>query len=92
MAEQIKHGIEMVKEARISKKRAGYIAVDDFKNSDLKHGYYCYNCVYYMNALGGKCLIVHSKGKDCFGKNSDVIAAYGYCPLWAANHAIVKKK
>ena len=92
MAEQIRHGIEMARESRISKKRAGYIGVDDFKNYDLKHGYYCYNCVYYMNALGGKCLIVHSKGKDCFGKNSDVIATFGYCPLWSPNHAMVKKK
>ncbi len=92
MAEQIKHGIEMAKEARIPKKRAGYIEMDEFKNSDLKQGYFCYACVYFANIGGGKCMIVRSNGEDCNGKFSKVIAPHGYCSLWAPNHAILKDK
>ena len=93
MAEQIKHALELVKEARISKKRAGYFAIDDFKNNnDLDHGYFCYSCVYFMNVQGGRCAIVHNHGQDCFGNTSDIIAPHGYCALWAPNHEIVKRK
>jgi hypothetical protein len=91
MAEQIKHAAAIVKEARISKKRAGYFEIDEFKkNNDLAHGYFCYNCVYFINISGGKCAIVKSKGEDCYGKDSGIIAPHGYCALWAPNYEIIK--
>ena len=64
--------------------------IDAFKDSDLRRGYFCYACVYFINVQGGRCAIVHNHGPDCNGENSDVIAPYGYCPLWAPNREIVK--
>ena len=92
MAEQIKHALALVKEARIAKKRCGYFEIDAFKDSDLNHGYFCYSCVYFINIQGGRCAIVHNHGEDCLGKKSDVIAPYAYCSLWAPNKEIIKRK
>lgn len=82
----------MIQEARISKKKAGYYEIDEFKDSDLNHGYFCYSCVFFINVQGGRCLIVHNKGEDCFGKESEVVAPHGYCPLWGPNREIIKRK
>jgi hypothetical protein len=87
---RIKHLIGIAKEARIPKKRAGYIEIDSFKDSDLKGGYFCAACVYFLDIQGGKCAIVKSKGEDCNGKFSKIIAPFGYCSLWAPNRTIVK--
>jgi hypothetical protein len=81
------------REARISKKRAGYFEIDAFKNNnDLEHGYFCYNCIYFINLRGGKCAIVKSEGEDCYGNKSGIIAPHGYCALWAPNHDMIQKK
>ena len=90
MSSRIKHLIDMAKEARIPKKRAGYIEVDEFKDSNLTKGYFCKACVYFVNVQGGKCAIVKSQGEDCNGRFSRVIAPHGYCSLWAPNKTIVK--
>ena len=90
MSSRIKHLIDIAKEARIPKKRAGYIEIDAFEGSDLKKGYFCAACVYFVNVQGGKCAIVKSQGEDCNGKFSKVIAPHGYCALWAPNKSIVK--
>jgi len=89
LASRIKHLIDIAKEARIPKKRAGYLELDTFENSDLRKGYFCAACVYFVNVQGGKCTIVKSQGEDCNGKFSKVIAPYGYCALWAPNKSIV---
>jgi len=52
LSSRIKHLIDMAKEARIPKKRAGYIEIDEFKDSDLKKGYFCGACVYFINVQG----------------------------------------
>ena len=91
MSSRIKHLIDIAKEARIPKKRAGYIEIDEFKDSDLRKGYFCNACVYFVNVQGGKCAIVKSQGEDCNGKFSKVIAPYAYCSLWAPNKTMVKK-
>ncbi len=65
MAEQIKHALALVKEARISKKSSGYFEIDNFKDTkDLNHGYFCYSCVYFINMQGGRCAIVHNGGDN----------------------------
>jgi len=88
---RIKHLIDIAKEARIPKKRAGYIEVAEFKSSDLRKGYFCKACVYFVDVQGGKCAIVKSQGEDCNGNFSKIIAPHGYCSLWAPNEAIVRK-
>jgi hypothetical protein len=91
MAERIKHLVEIAKEARIPKKRAGYIEIAEFESSDLKKGYFCKACVYFLDVQGGKCAIVKSQGEDCNGRFSKVIAPFGYCSLWAPNRSMLKK-
>lgn len=92
MSEQLRHAIGILKEARIDKKKAGYIEIDEFKTSDLKHNFCCYNCVFFLNVQGGRCLIVHNHGEDSFGKKSDIVAPYGYCRLWEPNWAVMNEK
>ena len=62
-----------------SKLKAGYVERDEFKDSDLHKVFFCYNCIYWIDMSGGKCMIVDNKGPDLFGKVSDVIAPHGCC-------------
>jgi hypothetical protein len=90
MSSRIRHLIDLAKEARIPKKRAGYIEMGEFEKSELKKGYFCAACVYFIDVQGGKCAIVKSQGEDCNGRFSKVIAPFGYCSLWAPNKSIVR--
>jgi hypothetical protein len=38
---------------KFSKLKASYMGYDKFADSDLRHGYFCYNCIYWVNTLGG---------------------------------------
>ena len=62
-----------------SKLKAGYVEREDFKDSNLHKGFFCYNCIYWIDMSGGKCMIVDDKGPDLFGNASDVIAPHGCC-------------
>ena len=64
---------------KLSKLKAGYFERDEFKNSNLQKGFFCYNCIYWIDITGGKCMVVDNKGPDLFGNVSDVIAPYGCC-------------
>jgi hypothetical protein len=64
---------------KLTKLKAGYIERDEFKDSNLHKGFFCYNCIYWIDMSGGKCMIVDNKGPDSFGKVSDVIAPHGCC-------------
>jgi hypothetical protein len=64
---------------KLTKLKAGYIERDEFKDSNLHKGFFCYNCIYWIDMSGGKCMIVDNKGPDLFGKVSDVIAPHGCC-------------
>ena len=44
------------------------------KTSDLHAGFFCYNCIYWVDTMGGKSTIVDNKGPDVFGNVSEVIA------------------
>ena len=62
---------------KFSKLKASYIEYDkfaEFADSNLHEGYFCYNCIYWINASGGKCMLVEDNGPDVLGKVSDVIA------------------
>ena len=65
-----------------SKLKAGYIERDEFKDSKLHKGFFCYNCIYWIDMTRGKFMIVDNKGPDLFGNVSDVIAPHGCCSLY----------
>ena len=51
--------------------------MEEFKESDHRMGYFCYNCVYFIKP--NHCAIVIDKGPDVYGKTSGQIAPYGIC-------------
>ncbi len=69
-----------------SKLQASYIEYDKFSDSNLHEGYFCYNCIYWMNQGGGKCMLVDNEGPDVLGKTSSVIAPHGCCMAYEANY------
>jgi hypothetical protein len=71
---------------KFNKLKASYIANDKFANSNLRQGYFCYNCIYWINADGGKCMLVKNEGADVMGKESRVIAPHGCCAGYEANY------
>jgi hypothetical protein len=62
-----------------SKLKSAYVEREEFKDSDLHSGYFCYNCIYWMDSMGGKCMIVSDEGPDVSGKVSGIIAPHGCC-------------
>lgn len=75
-----------------SKLQVGYVERDEFKDSNLRKGFFCYNCIYWMDMSGGKCMIVEEKGIDVLGKTSDVIAAHGCCNGYEPNFDTINEK
>jgi hypothetical protein len=75
-----------------SKLKSGYLERDEFKASNLKKGFFCYNCIYWVDMAGGKCMIVDDKGPDVFGNISDVIAAHGCCNGYEPNFDRINEK
>ena len=71
---------------KFSKLKASYIEYDKFSDSNLHEGYFCYNCIYWINAGGGKCMLVEDNGHDVLGKVSDIIAPHGCCAGYEANY------
>jgi hypothetical protein len=68
---------------KLSKATSGYLEIDMFKNSDLKTGYFCYDCKYFVKE--NQCAIVEDSGPDVNGKESGTIAPHGVCTLWSPN-------
>ena len=71
---------------KFSKLKASYVEYDKFANSNLRQGYFCYNCIYWINADGGKCMLVKTEGSDVMGNESKVIAPHGCCAGYEANY------
>jgi hypothetical protein len=71
---------------KFTKLRSSYIEYDKFSDSNLHEGYFCYNCIYWINARGGKCMLVEESGHDVLGKASDVIAPHGCCSGYEPNY------
>ncbi len=70
---------------KFSKLNASYIEYDKFSDSNLRARYFCYNCIYWINANGGKCMLVEEAGPDVVAKVSDVIAPHGCCAGYEPN-------
>ena len=68
-----------------TKLKTAYIERQEFKNSDLHKGYFCYNCIYWVDSMDGRCMIVSDEGPDAFGKVSGVIAPHGCCNGYEPN-------
>jgi hypothetical protein len=65
---------------KLSKATSGYVENPYLEKSDLKRGYFCYDCLYFIN--GNDCAIVRKDGPDVNGQVSGIIAAHGLCTLW----------
>lgn len=76
----------LTKFKKFSKLKASYIEYDKFSDSNLHQAYFCYNCIFWVNIEGGKCMLVENKGPDVMGKNSDVIAPHGCCAGYEPNY------
>ena len=68
---------------KLSKATAGYTEVEQFKNSDLHTGYFCYNCEYFLKP--NRCAIVKDTGPDVNANESGIIASYGVCAFGSLN-------
>src|SRR5918911_4576379 len=68
---------------RILRHTARYMEMEEFRDSDLHTGYFCYNCTYFMKP--NHCAIVTDEGPDVYDKSSGQIAPYGICSLWEPN-------
>jgi hypothetical protein len=66
---------------KVPKLLARYIEFPEFKAADMNRGYFCANCVYFLEEKS-ECAIVQSKGESADGQNSDHIAPYAMCALW----------
>ncbi len=75
-----------------SKLKMAYVEREEFKDSDLHAGYFCYNCIYWVDSMGGKCMIVDDKGPDIFGNESGVIAPHGCCNEYEPEHNKLRYK
>ena len=71
---------------KLSKATSGYVEINNFKNSDLNAGYFCKNCIYFINS--NECAIVTSSGPDVNSQESGIIAPHGLCTLWYPNEEI----
>ena len=90
ITEKIKEAVgatdNLSKFKKFSKLKASYVEYDKFNDSNLHEGYFCYNCIYWINASGGKCMLVEDRGPDVLGKVSDVIAPHGCCAGYEPNY------
>ncbi len=84
----IVENITKVKKA--SKLKIAYVERDEFKDSDLQRGYFCYNCIYWLDTMGGRCILVNENGPDIFGRASEVIAPHGWCDAYEPNEDKIK--
>ena len=77
---------DAIKHKKLTKVTSGYLEIEHFTNSDTHAGYFCYNCIYWIDAAGGKCMIVDHEGPDVSGKKSGVIAPHGCCNGYEPNY------
>ncbi len=75
-----------------SKLKTAYLEREEFRDSDLHKGTFCYNCIYWMDMSGGKCMIVEDTGPDIFGNESGVISAHGCCNGYEPNYDKIRRE
>ncbi len=86
------HKVELIPDTkldRVSKLIAKYVEFPQFKNADLKKGYFCANCIYFWEGHDD-CAIVCAKGESLDGVSSTRIAPYGMCGLWKPNWDVIR--
>lgn len=66
---------------KLSKATSGYVENPYFEKADLTIGYFCNDCIYFIEE--DDCAIVTKGGPDVDGKESGIIAPHGLCTLWA---------
>ena len=76
----------LTKFKKFGKRKASYVEFDVFSDSNLHEGHFCYNCIYWINAGGGRCMLVENEGPDVMGKVSNVIAPHGCCAGYEPNY------
>lgn len=77
--------VDLTSIGKQSKKQLGCVERDEFKNSDLNKGYFCYNCIYWINTEEGHCRIVDDRMPDLFENISNKIIPYGVCNGYPSN-------
>jgi hypothetical protein len=65
---------------KLTKATSGYVENSFFEQSDLNTGYFCNNCLYFIEKHD--CAIVRKDGPDVNNKESGIIAPHGICTLW----------
>jgi hypothetical protein len=60
---------------KLSKASSGYLEIEQFKNSDLHTGYFCYNCTYFIK--DNHCAIVEDSGPDVNAR------VWNYSTVWS---------
>jgi hypothetical protein len=68
---------------KLAKVTAGYMEMEEIKDSDLHTGYFCCNCIYFIKP--NHCTIVTDERSDVYGKRSLEIAPHGIFALWEPN-------
>jgi len=71
---------ETIKQKKLPKARIGYMEIDKLATANIKKGYFCYNCIYFIKP--NHCMLVTDEGMDINEKTSGVIAPHGICYLW----------
>lgn len=74
---------EATLQKKLPKIAARYIELEQFKDSDLHKGYFCYNCAYFVKPH--HCAIVTDEGMDILGRSSGIVAPHGLCSMWIPN-------
>jgi hypothetical protein len=74
---------EATQQKKLPKIAARYIELEQFRDSDLHKGYFCYNCAYFVKPH--HCAIVTDEGMDILGSSSGIIAPHGLCSMWIPN-------
>jgi hypothetical protein len=69
---------------KLSKLKASYVEFDKVSDSSLRQGFFCYNCIYWINTQGGQCMLVKHEGTDAMGKKSKIIAPQDFCAGYEA--------
>lgn len=54
----------MTKFQKQSKLMTAYLEREEFKDSDLHVGTFCYNFIYWLDIMGGTCMVVSEEGQD----------------------------
>jgi hypothetical protein len=78
---------EATKLKKLAKTTARYMEMEEFRDSDLHTGYFCYNCIYFMKP--NHCAIVTDEGPDVYDKDTGV---YSHMYLQLLNQEITLSK